>query len=68
MSAARALSKFFMPRPWAGCTPPAAAERLAEWERRRGEHRAQQRLREARVAQAFDELAGVRPAISPRLP
>lgn len=49
---------------------PSAAERCAEWERRRGEHRAQQRLRDECRLHRFDALAAarVRPAFRPRLP
>ena len=33
----------------AGCTPPTLGQRLAEWERRRGEHRARKALQRERV-------------------
>lgn len=47
---------------------PTKDERLANWELRRGRHRAEQRLRECRVDQAFDARASVQPKITPRLP
>ncbi|MGH8121296.1 MAG: hypothetical protein ACREPT_00815 [Rudaea sp.] len=65
----RALWNFLFPRsPWHGCQPPTDAERLAQWEIRRGRERATQRLRAARVQQVFDLRAGVRAAINPKLP
>ena len=56
--------------PWAQCTPPSPAERLAHYERRLGEHRARQRLRAAAVQHVVDQHAAarVRPRVSPRLP
>lgn len=63
------LRALFLPRPgMAGCTPPTEAERLAAYERRLGEHKALERLRQARVAQLLDERAAVRPVIRPKLP
>lgn len=64
----RRFLNFLFPNPWAQCQPPREEERLAQWERRLGEHRAQQRLRAARVAKDFDARAGVRPYFAPRLP
>lgn len=51
-----------------GMRPPSDAERLAEWERRRGEWRAAERLRQHRVQTAFDARASVHPVTRPRLP
>lgn len=68
MSALQRLVNFLFPKPWQQCTPPTEEERLAQWERRLGEWRAQQRLRAARVARDFDARAGVRLYFSPRLP
>ena len=65
----RFLSALFFPAPrMAGCTPPTEADRLAAYERRLGEHKAQERLRQARALQVFDDRATVRPKISPKLP
>ena len=37
MSALARVKKFFFPRPWEGCSPPAfPEERFANYERRRG--------------------------------
>ena len=47
---------------------PSEAERLAQYERRRGEYLAAERLRHARVAQAIDARATVQPKVTPRLP
>lgn len=46
--------------------PPTEAERLALWDIRRGQYLAAERLRHARMAQAFDERAGVYPVLDPR--
>ena len=65
------LRSLFRPRdPWADCTPPTDAERLALYERRLGEHRARQRLRAAAIQHVVDQhtAARVRPRIQPRLP
>ena len=49
--------------------PPTEAERKALWEARKGQYRAAEILRHARMAQAFDARAGVYPALDPkRLP
>lgn len=58
----------FPPDPWAQCEPPTEAQRLAMWERRRGEYLAEQRLRQARVSQLIDMRASVRRKITPMLP
>lgn len=47
---------------------PSDVERLAAYERRRGEYLAAERLRHARVAQAIDARASVQPKVTPRLP
>lgn len=47
---------------------PTVAERLAAYERRRGEFLAAERLRHARIAQAIDARATVQPKVTPRLP
>lgn len=63
------LTHLFCPPPrMAGCTPQTESERLALWERRLGEERAQRRLRDARVAQLIDERAIVRVKVTPKLP
>ena len=65
------LQSLLKPRdPWAGCTPPTDAERLAQYERRLGEHRARQRLRAAAIQHVVDQHAAarVRPRSQPRLP
>lgn len=46
--------------------PPTEAERKALWEARKGQYRAAEVLRHARMAQAFDERAGVYPVLDPR--
>lgn len=58
----------FPPSRWAKCKPQTPAERLAQWEVRRGQDRAEQRLREARMAQAFDYRSTLNLAIKPKLP
>lgn len=53
-----ALKRFFFPRsPWAGCIPMTESDRLAMWERRRGEHLAIQRQSAAIAASHFDYMA-----------
>ena len=53
-----ALRRFLFPRsPWAGCYVMTEANRLAMWERRRGEHLAIQREQEAMQARHFDYMA-----------
>lgn len=47
---------------------PWPEERLAQWERRRADYMAAERLRHARIAQAIDARATVQPKVSPRLP
>jgi len=47
---------------------PSPVDRLAAWERKMGEHRAEERLRKYRALVAFDERASVQPHITPRLP
>jgi hypothetical protein len=64
----RLLRFLFPPHRMAGCTPLRDEERLAEYERRLGEHKAQRRLREARVSQLLDEKTVIRPKITPKLP
>lgn len=46
--------------------PPTKYEREAEWNIRMGRYRAAEVLRHARMAQAFDERAGVYPVLDPR--
>lgn len=65
------LQSLIRPRnPWAQCTPPTEAERLAQYERRLGEHRARQRLRDAAVRHVIDQHSAqrVQTRIVPRLP
>ena len=65
------LKSLLAPRSrWAQCTPPTEAERLAQYERRLGEHRARQRLRAAAIAHVIDHrcAARVAPRAQPRLP
>lgn len=47
---------------------PSPVDRVAAWERKMGEWRAEQRLRQYRAQIAFDERASVQPKITPRLP
>lgn len=47
---------------------PDPVDRLAQWERRRGEYLAEQRRRQHRATIAFDQRATVQPKITPRLP
>lgn len=47
---------------------PQPVDRLAAWERRMGQHKAERRMAEYRARIAFDERATVQPKISPRLP
>ena len=47
---------------------PLPMDRLAAWELRMGEHKAQERFRQARVDMLFDERATVQAKVSPRLP
>lgn len=47
---------------------PSPVDRVAAWERKMGEWRAEQRLRQHRALVAFDERATVQPKITPRLP
>jgi hypothetical protein len=66
---ARFLRHLFCPAPrMAGCTPKTEADRLADWEIRLGQHKAQERLRQARAAQLLDERAIVRTKVAPKLP
>lgn len=62
------VTLFCQPDRMKGCKPLTEEERLAEWERRRGEHLAQERLRQARVHRDFDARATVQRRIKPRLP
>lgn len=67
----RKLLRFlFPPSRWNGCHAPTDYERLASYERRLGEHKAQQWMRNERVSQAFDYVAAtrVRPKFKPKLP
>lgn len=61
---------FAPPSRWRGCHAPSQYERLAEYERRLGEYKAQVWLRNERVAQAFDARTSqsVRPKFTPMLP
>ena len=47
---------------------PLPMDRLAAWELRMGEHKAQARFRQARVDMLFDARAAVQPLIKPRWP
>jgi hypothetical protein len=68
----RRVRNFLFPNRWSGCNEPLPEERLATWERRLGEHRAQQRLRQARVHRDIDARAARSPTVRvgqrPRLP
>lgn len=67
----RFLKSLAQPRDaWAACTPPSDAERLAAYERRLGEHRSRQRLRDAAVRHVIDQHSAqrVQTRIVPRLP
>lgn len=65
----RFLTHLFCPPPrMAGCTPRTEAQRLADYELRLGQHKAAERLRQARAAQVFDQHAIVRTKIEPKLP
>lgn len=64
----RILRFLFPPSRWQGCHRPSDAQRLAAYEVRMGEHRAQQRLRAERIAQQLDAVAIVRTKVTPRLP
>lgn len=55
-------------RPSPSDRQPSNVERIAQWERRMGEWRAAERLRQHSAAQAFDARASVQPYITPRLP
>jgi hypothetical protein len=66
-----AIRKLFFPvSRWSQCHAPTDYERLAAYERRLGEHKAQQWLRNERIAQVFDSrtASSVRPKFSPKLP
>jgi hypothetical protein len=65
------LRKLFFPKSrWHQCQPMTEYERLASYEIRVGQHKAQERMRAARVAQTIDEYTSstVRPYIAPKLP
>lgn len=47
---------------------PSPVDRVAAWERKMGEWRAEQLRRQYRAQIAFDERASVQPKITPRLP
>jgi hypothetical protein len=71
MSLLTRLSRFlFPPSRWQGCHAPTEYERLAAYERRLGEHKAQQWIRNERIAQVFDSATAqrVRPKFNPKLP
>jgi hypothetical protein len=69
MSFAKSIWRFlFPPSRMQGCTPQSKAQRLAEYEIRMGQHRADERLRAERVDQLFDQRATVQPKINPQLP
>jgi hypothetical protein len=61
---------FAPPSRWNGCHQPTDYERLAAYERRLGEHKANQWLRNERIAQAFDARTSesVRAPFQPKLP
>jgi len=61
---------FFPPSRWQGCHTPTDYERLATYERRLGEYKAQQWLRNERIAQVFDQATAsrVKSAFTPKLP
>lgn len=67
---ARIWKLLFPPSRWNRCQPMTEHERLAMYEIRVGQHRADQRMRAARVAQTIDEYTSstVRPYIAPKLP
>lgn len=65
------LRTLFGPQhPWAQTRVLTAVERLAIWERRRGEYRSREVIEHAGRQRNFDAHAAQRthPAISPRLP
>ena len=67
----RSLFQFLLhPTKMAEYTPPTDYERLASYERRLGEYKAQQWLRNGRIAQVFDARTAekVRQPFYPRLP
>lgn len=64
----RLLRFLFPPSQWEGCHAPTAYERMALYERRLGEHKAQQWMRNERIAQVFDQRATVRQKFTPKLP
>lgn len=59
---------FLPPSRWQGCHAPTDYERMASYERRLGEYKAQQWMRNQRLAQAFDARATVQVKVSPKLP
>lgn len=65
---ARIWRVFFPPSRWQYCQPLSEAERKAYYEIRLGQHKAAERMRQARVAQVFDDRATVRAKIQPNLP
>jgi hypothetical protein len=71
MTIAQRLWRFlFPPSRWQGCHAPTAYERLADYERRLGEHKAAQWIRNERIAQVFDSRTSesVRRKFTPKLP
>ncbi len=71
MTIAQRLWRFlFPPSRWQGCHAPTDYERLADYERRLGEHKAAQWMRNERIAQVFDARTaeGVRQPFTPKLP
>lgn len=48
--------------------PPSPVDRLAAWEIKMGQHRAQERLRQHSSRLAFDSRATVQPKVTPKLP
>lgn len=55
MSTLRSILKALVPPArMSGCNPLSPAERLAQWERRRGEHLARKALQRARVRAYLD--------------
>lgn len=66
----RLLRFLFPPSRWSGCHAPTDYERLAAYEKRLGEYKAAQWLRNERIAQTFDARTSqsVRPKFTPKLP
>lgn len=56
------------PRRRANDRPQTPVERLAQWDRRMGVYRAEERLRAHRAMIDFDARASVQPKFTPKLP